>query len=80
MQKMKSCRKFIVMTFLGLISVCLLAVVASAISNLNLPEHPPVIEHLSEFDKIRLEETLHLRQAVGNDVWRVEIPSDTNCT
>ncbi len=69
MQKMKSFRKFIVMTFLGLISVCLLAVVASAISNINLPEHSLVTEHLSDFDKIRLEETLHLRQAVGNDVW-----------
>lgn len=66
---MKGFRKFIVLTFLGLISVCILAMVASAVSNLNLPEHSLVTEHLSEFDKIRLEEMLHLRQAVGNDVW-----------
>lgn len=76
---MKSLRKFIAITFLGLISICLLALVVSALSNLNLPEHSPVTERLSGYDKIRLEEMLHLRQAVGDDVWpgwgQAEIPA-----
>jgi hypothetical protein len=69
MQKMKGFRKFILMTSLGLISICIVILAASVISNLNLPERSAVVEHLSELDKIRLEEMLHLRQSVGNDVW-----------
>ena len=57
------------MTSLGLISICIVILAASVISNLNLPERSAVVEHLSELDKIRLEEMLHLRQSVGNDVW-----------
>lgn len=52
-----------------LISICVLATGVSAIINLRLPQHSPVIEKLSLPDKIRLEETLHLRQAAGDDVW-----------
>jgi hypothetical protein len=66
----KRFRKIFVLTIFGLISLCLLIVAISAISNLRLPQHSSVIEKLSEADRVRLAETLHLRHAVGDDVWQ----------
>jgi len=62
-------RKGLIIAFLSLIGVFFLLIAISAISNLGLPQSSAVVETLSEADKIRLAETTHLRQAVGNAVW-----------
>jgi len=67
------------MMVLSLTCLCLLAVGALALSNLRLPKQSESIETLSQADKIRLAETQHLRQAVGDFVWpgwgQADIPS-----
>ena len=62
-------RKVVLIITLSLIGLCLLLIAVSALSNLGLPQSSAVIETLSEADKIRLAETTHLRQAVGDAVW-----------
>ena len=54
---------------LGLILLCILAVTASALSNLNLPQHSITLDRLTELEKARLSEVLHLRTALGDTVW-----------
>ena len=54
---------------LGLIALCLLGVAASALSNLSLPQHSTTIDRLSDLEKARLSEVLHLRIALGDAVW-----------
>jgi hypothetical protein len=44
-------------------------VVASALSNLGLPQHSTTIDHLSDLEKARLSEVLHLRATLGDNVW-----------
>jgi hypothetical protein len=55
-----------------LIALALLIVVlisASAISNINLPTHSQVVERLSDVEKARLSEVVHLRKTLGDAVW-----------
>ena len=63
----------------ALFGLCLLLTAVLAIGNLRLPQRSAVIETLSEGDKIRLAESLHLRQQVGEQVWpgwsRADIPA-----
>ena len=66
---MQKARKFMLIAALSLTGLCLLLIAFSAISNQGLPQKSTVIETLSEEDKIRLAETLHLRQMLGNAVW-----------
>lgn len=54
---------------LGLIALCILAVAVSALSNLNLPQHSTTLDRLSELEKARLSEVLHLRTSLGDAVW-----------
>ena len=54
---------------LGLIVLCILSVAASVLSNLNLPQHSTTLDQLSELEKARLSEVLHLRTALGDAVW-----------
>jgi hypothetical protein len=54
---------------LGLILLSLLGVAASALSNIGLPQHSTTLDHLSEMEKARLSEALHLRTALGDTVW-----------
>jgi len=54
---------------LGLIVLCILAVAASALSNLNLPQHSSTLDRLSELEKARLSEVLHLRTVLGDAAW-----------
>jgi len=54
---------------LGLIVLCILAVAVSALSNLNLPQHSTTLDRLSELEKARLSEVLHLRTSLGDAVW-----------
>lgn len=68
---MKSSRKrkaylFIPLVFIGL---CLLAAAASALSNLGLPQGSTTIERLSDLEKARLSEVIHLRESLGDAVW-----------
>ena len=53
----------------GLIILCLLVVAGSALSNLGLPQRSTTLDHLSELEKARLSEVLHLRSALGDAVW-----------
>lgn len=62
-------RRWLLLAFAGLLSLCVLAAGISALSNLNLPEHSPTVERLSELDKARLEEVYHLRQTLGEELW-----------
>jgi hypothetical protein len=50
-------------------ALLLLAVAASAISNIGLPTGSRTVERLSEAEKARLAEMFHLRQALGDAVW-----------
>lgn len=76
---MKRFRRSVIVTFIVLISVCVLLAGISAINNVRLPQRSAIIEKLSEADKIRLAETVHLRQTTGDDVWpgwgRADIPA-----
>ncbi len=61
--------KFLLLTVLSLIRLFFGLVAVSALSNVGLPVHSPVVETLSQADKLCLGETFHLRQTVGNTVW-----------
>lgn len=52
-----------------LLALCGLAGLVSAVSNRSLSIPPPAVERLGDLDKARLAEALHLKQALGNDIW-----------
>lgn len=54
---------------LGLLVLLLLAAGASALSNRSLPTGPATLDRLDPLDTARLEETLHLKQELGERVW-----------
>jgi hypothetical protein len=54
---------------LGLLALILVIVLASFISNLNLPQHSTLVDQLSELEKDRLSEVLHLRSTLGEATW-----------
>jgi hypothetical protein len=66
---MRNVRKIFLFAIGVLFGLCLLLTAVLAMGNLRLPQRSPVIETLSEGDKIRLAEFLHLRQEVGEAVW-----------
>lgn len=49
--------------------LCILLAGVSYISNLMLPSHSENTSFLSNLDKARLAEAIHLRQALGDSVW-----------
>lgn len=53
----------------GLTLVCLLVLVISSILNSRLPKESDTIPQLSEADKGRLREYLHLKQDLGDEAW-----------
>ena len=55
--------------FPGMILSCLLLVLISFLSNQTFPEHSPEIDTISYIDKLRLMETQHLRDEIGNLVF-----------
>jgi hypothetical protein len=63
---------------LGVTGLCLLAAAGSALVNRAQLKAPPAADRLSELDKNRLAEALHLRQGLGNQIWpglgQAEIP------
>jgi hypothetical protein len=66
---MKRVGKIILTFLLSIIGILIVLVVISALSNVGLPQKSQVVESLSEADKIRLAETRHLRQELGDLVW-----------
>ena len=55
--------------FPGLILSCLLLVLFSFLSNQIFPDYSPEIDSIPDIDKLRLMETQHLRDAIGNLVF-----------
>lgn len=66
---MKRLRKLLLIGIAGLLGLCLLALAASALSNLGLPERSEQTGRLSQADKLRLREVFHLQDALGDEVW-----------
>lgn len=62
-------RKFILLTLLSILGLCVVLLAVSALGNLALPSHSAVVEVLSASDKARLAETRHLLQELGENVW-----------
>lgn len=54
---------------LWVIMILVLLLAGIALYNRTLPTASPVIENLSEDEQIRLRETTHLRNTIGNQVW-----------
>ncbi len=54
---------------MGLVGLCLLLLAASAASNHGLPKGSAIVERLSDLEKARLSEVLHLRSVLGEAVW-----------
>jgi hypothetical protein len=66
---MKNLRK-ILLSILGILTgLCLLLAVTLYVGNLRLPQRSPVIESLSDVDKIRLAEYFYIREQLGDEVW-----------
>lgn len=61
--------KWLSYLLLGLSVLCIVLVSLVAISNINLPEQSRVVDRLSELEKARLSEALHLQQSLGDTVW-----------
>ncbi|MGE5249091.1 MAG: hypothetical protein ACM3QS_02660 [Bacteroidota bacterium] len=53
----------------GFVLLCVLATAVSALSNAALPRGSSVLERLPALEKARLSEALHLRKALGEEVW-----------
>jgi hypothetical protein len=53
----------------GLLLLCLAAAGLSALGNRNLPTGPAALDRLDPLDKVRLQETLHLKRELGEAVW-----------
>jgi|WetSurMetagenome_2_1015567.scaffolds.fasta_scaffold80560_2 hypothetical protein len=51
-------------------ALCILGASASAVSNSILPSRSAVTDRLSELDKARVSEALHLRRALGDLLWQ----------
>jgi hypothetical protein len=66
---MKKSRRIVLYSLAGLLLLCVTASLISVLSNQNLSTAPSVTNQLSEVDKVRLAETLHLRQELGNEIW-----------
>jgi hypothetical protein len=65
----KRLRRLIFFCVIGLTLLCITVVGISTLSNLNLPTHSQVTDHLSDLEKARLAEAIHLRQTLGDAVW-----------
>jgi hypothetical protein len=64
-----SFRRILIYSLLGLVVLCIGAIIVSALSNLNLPSRSLTVDRLDDLQKARLAEAAHLRQALGDQVW-----------
>lgn len=62
-------RRIVLFTLLGLAGLCLVLAGISALSNRFLPKGPEQLDRLTDLDKRRLAEALHLRASLGDRVW-----------
>jgi hypothetical protein len=54
---------------LGIVGLLIIITAILALSNIGLPQHSQTIDHLSELEKARLVEVIHLRKSIGDNVW-----------
>ncbi|NJD60671.1 MAG: hypothetical protein C3F13_00210 [Anaerolineales bacterium] len=54
---------------LGAVGLLVLITAILDLTNIGLPQHSLTIDHLSELEKARLAEVIHLRKSLGDDVW-----------
>ena len=66
---MKSYKTIFLFSFLALISLCLFAAAGSALINLRSSGSSLASDWLSEEDKARLAEAIHLRRTAGEQLW-----------
>ncbi len=64
----RKARRTVLIVVLALVGLCLLASLVSALTNLGLPK-PETYSFLPDVDKARLNEALHLKSALGDQVW-----------
>jgi len=69
MKKKRRWLKVVFGVLVGLVGVCLLGLGITAVINQSMPTASVAPERLSEEEKARLAEYLHLRESLGNDVW-----------
>lgn len=62
-------KKIILFSVLGLTVLCVCIIGYLALSNRSLPTRSEVTDRLSDLEKARLAEAMHLRQALGDQVW-----------
>jgi hypothetical protein len=71
-------QRLVLFAVLGLVGLCLGAVLLALIANQGLPQRSTVVERLSERERARLSEATHLRRTLGDAVWpgwgAVDIP------
>lgn len=53
----------------GLLMLCIAVLAVSALINRGLPTQSETVDRLSELDKARLAELLHLKESLGEQVW-----------
>jgi len=66
---MKRLRRILLAVTVGMLVLCLAAIAVSVLGNRGLPIEPQASGRLDPLDKARLEESLHLKQQLGEDVW-----------
>jgi len=69
MNKFKNFRKGCLIGLVTISVLCLGIVGVSWWSNQHLPQPPDDLSHLSDLDKARLAEALHLKRALGETIW-----------
>lgn len=63
------CRRMLLYGILSGALLCVLTISASAISNQFLPKPPDQLDHLTDLDKARIAEAVHLKGTLGDEVW-----------
>lgn len=61
-------KRIFLLVILVLLGLCLTLVAVSVVSNLTMPKDTTVETHLTQLDKARLEEAIHLRQTLGGQI------------
>lgn len=62
-------RRVLIVALLALPALCLLLLAVSWLSNLAAPSEAQTADRLSDLDKARIAEALHLRNSLGDQVW-----------
>ncbi|MBN1311359.1 MAG: hypothetical protein JXB30_08055 [Anaerolineae bacterium] len=68
-QQKKKRRPILLYILLGLVGLCATLLTISALSNRFLPTGPEHLDRLTEVDRARIAEAIHLKQTLGDQVW-----------